>query len=92
MPEAPHFLLYAHHDLQVSLTRGEALVEGVHDLLRGPLGIALENTAAAESQIRDTDFAAETAALTRGQILQQAAIQSLSLANSGPQAVLSLLG
>ena len=56
------------------------------------LGIALENTAAAESQIRDTDFAAETAALTRGQILQQAAIQSLSLANSGPQAVLSLLG
>ncbi len=56
------------------------------------LGIALENTAAAESQIRDTDFAAETAELTRGQILQQAAIQSLSLANSSPQAVLSLLG
>ena len=55
------------------------------------LGIALENTAAAESQIRDTDFAAETAALTRGQILQQAAIQSLALANSSPQAVLSLL-
>ena len=56
------------------------------------LGIALENTAAAESQIRDTDFAAETAELTRGQILQQAAIQSLSLANSSPQAVLALLG
>ncbi len=56
------------------------------------LGVALENTAAAESQIRDTDFAAETAELTRGQILQQAAIQSLSLANSSPQAVLSLLG
>ena len=56
------------------------------------LGIALENTAAAESQIRDTDFAAETASLTRGQILQQAAIQSLALANSSPQAVLSLLG
>ena len=56
------------------------------------LGIALENTAAAESTIRDTDFAAETASLTRQQILAQAATQSLSLANAQPQAVLSLLG
>jgi len=56
------------------------------------LGVAFENTAAAESSIRDTDFAAETAELTRAQILQQAATQSLSIANSQPQAVLSLLG
>lgn len=56
------------------------------------LGISFENTAAAESQIRDTDFAAETAGLTRSQILVQAATSALSLANSQPQSVLSLLG
>jgi len=56
------------------------------------LGVALENTSAAESSIRDTDFATETAALTRGQILSQAATNTLGLANSQPQSVLSLLG
>ena len=55
------------------------------------LGVALENTSAAESSIRDTDFAAETAALTRNQVLQQAATSSLSLANNAPQSVLGLL-
>ncbi len=56
------------------------------------LGIALENTAAAEAQIRDTDFAAETAELTRAQILAQAATQALAIANALPTSVLSLLG
>jgi flagellin len=56
------------------------------------LGVSLENTTAAESEIRDTDFANETATLTRQQIIQQAAIQSLAIANSQPQAVLALLG
>jgi flagellin len=56
------------------------------------LGVALENTAAAESAIRDTDFAAETAALTRQQILAQAATQALAIANAQPQSVLALLG
>lgn len=56
------------------------------------LGVALENTASAESTIRDTDFAKETAALTRSQILVQAATNTLSLANSQPQSVLQLLG
>ena len=56
------------------------------------LQVTFENTAAAESQIRDTDFAAETANLTRSQILQQAATQSLQIANSQPQSVLALLG
>ncbi|MFN7442768.1 MAG: flagellin [bacterium] len=55
------------------------------------LGISLENSAAAESVIRDADFASETANLTRGQILTQAGGQSLGLANSAPQAALSLL-
>jgi flagellin len=54
--------------------------------------IALENITAAESVIRDADFAEETAALTRAQILQQAGTSTLALANSTPQSVLSLLG
>ncbi|MEX0777144.1 MAG: flagellin [Phycisphaeraceae bacterium] len=56
------------------------------------LGVALENTSAAESSIRDTDFAQETASLTRSQILVNAATNVLSIANSQPQAVLQLLG
>ncbi len=54
--------------------------------------IALENLVASESSIRDTDFAAETAALTRAQILQQAGTSTLAIANSTSQSVLSLLG
>jgi flagellin len=56
------------------------------------LGIAAENTAAAESVIRDADFATETAELTRSQILAASAQQILSLANSQPQSALQLLG
>ena len=56
------------------------------------LGVALENTSAAESQIRDTDFAKETAELTRKQIMVQAATNVLGVANSSPQNVLALLG
>jgi len=51
-----------------------------------------ENLSAARSRIRDADYAAETAALTRAQILQQAGLASLSQANAAPQSVLSLLG
>lgn len=51
-----------------------------------------ENLSAARSQIRDTDFAAETAELTRNQILQQASVSVLSQANQRPQTALSLLG
>lgn len=56
------------------------------------LGVAFENTAAAESQIRDADFASETAALTRGQILASASTNVLALANQQPQSALQLLG
>ncbi len=56
------------------------------------LNVALENTSAAESLIRDTDFATETANLTRSQILVSAANQVLSISNNAPSAVLSLLG
>jgi flagellin len=56
------------------------------------LSVALENVTASESAIRDADFAEETAAMTRAQILVQANTSVLAQANSTPQSVLSLLG
>ena len=56
------------------------------------LSITLENVTASESSIRDADFAKETSALTRAQILTQAGTSVLATANSSPQQVLSLLG
>ena len=50
-----------------------------------------ENLSAARSRIQDADFAAETANLTRAQILQQAGVAMLAQANTLPQAALSLL-
>ena len=50
-----------------------------------------ENVSAARSRVQDADFAAETANLTKNQILQQAGMSILSQANSAPQSVLSLL-
>jgi len=55
------------------------------------LSTSSENISAARSRIQDADFAAETAELTRNQILQQAGIAMLSQANSAPQNVLALL-
>ena len=52
----------------------------------------VENVSSARSRIRDTDFAKETAELTRSQILQQASTTILSQANQRPQSALSLLG
>jgi flagellin len=51
-----------------------------------------ENLSGARSRIRDTDFAVETAELTRNQIIQQASTTVLSQANQRPQAALQLLG
>ena len=55
------------------------------------LANVVENTTAARSRIQDADFAAETAALTRAQMLQQAATSILAQANAQPQSVLELL-
>ncbi|MBI9016604.1 MAG: flagellin [Phycisphaerae bacterium] len=55
------------------------------------LTITNENLYAAESAIRDTDFASETAKLTRSQILVQSSTNVLAQANQAPQNVLSLL-
>lgn len=55
------------------------------------LNTTTENLSASRSRIQDTDFAAETANMTRGQILQQAGTAMLAQANSLPNGVLSLL-
>ncbi len=55
------------------------------------LAVAIENTSAAESRIRDVDFAKETAELTRNQVLQQAGVSVLGQANVSTQTALSLL-
>jgi flagellin len=56
------------------------------------LQISVENQSAARGRIMDADFAAETADLTRAQILSQAGTAMVSQANSFPQSVLGLLG
>lgn len=79
---------------RVSNLRGRlgAVQKNVIETNIASLGVALENISAARSEIIDTDFAAETAQLTKSQILSQAAISVLQIANQNPQQVLSLLG
>ncbi len=55
------------------------------------LGSVTENVTSARSRVQDTDFAVETANLTRSQILQQAGVAMLAQANAAPQSVLALL-
>jgi flagellin len=55
------------------------------------LASSTENLSASKSRITDTDFASETANMTRGQILQQAGTSMLAQANSLPNGVMSLL-
>ena len=66
-------------------------VQNRFDSIIGSLQISSENQSAAKSRIMDADFAAETASLTRGQILQQAGTAMLAQANSLPNGVLQLL-
>ena len=78
---------------QVAVLRGRlgAFEKNTLETNVNSLGAALENVTASESTIRDADFARETAALTRAQILTQAGTSVLATANSTPQTVLSLL-
>ena len=79
---------------RVSTLRGRlgAIQKNVIETNIATLGVALENISEARSQIVDTDFATETANLTKSQILSQAGISVLSIANQQPQQVLALLG
>ncbi|VAW89296.1 Flagellin protein FlaA [hydrothermal vent metagenome] len=77
---------------QINSLRGDlGAVQNRFESTIANLSATSENLSAARSRIRDTDYAAETAALTRAQILQQAGVSILSQANSLPQLVLSLL-
>ena len=78
---------------QVATLRGRlgAFQKEIIDSNINSLSVALENVTASESAIRDTDFASETAALTRAQILVQATTAVLAQANTSPQSVLALL-
>lgn len=78
---------------QIAVLRGRlgAFEKNTLDTNMNSLSITLENVTASESSIRDADFAAETAALTRSQILVSAGTSVLSIANQTPQSVLSLL-
>jgi flagellin len=67
-----------------------ALQSQLESTVRNLANVA-ENTAAAAGRIMDTDYAAETANLTKAQILQQAATSILAQANAQPQSVLALL-
>ena len=66
------------------MNRFEAVISGNQ--------IYAENLSDARSRIQDADFAVETAALAKQQVLQQAGVASLSQANASSQAILSLLG
>ena len=77
------------------IDRNRATLGAVQNRLQSTinnLSSIAENSSAARSRIRDTDFAKETAQLTKNQILQQAGTTILAQANQLPQAALSLLG
>lgn len=77
-----------------SVASNRAAIGGVQSRLTFTISYlegARENQSAAKSRIMDADFAAETASLTRAQILQQAGTAMVSQANQVPQNVLSLL-
>ena len=77
---------------QVTTARAKwGAVQNRFDAIVSSLQIYTENQSAAKSRIMDADFAAETASLTRGQILQQAGTAMLAQANSLSNNVLSLL-
>src|SRR5262249_33454009 len=81
-------------DAVATLGRAQAVVGRGENQFNYAINLAnsqLTNLQAAESQIRDADLAAESANLTKSQILLQAGIAALAQANSAPQQVLTLL-
>jgi flagellin len=78
---------------QIATARGRlgAFEKDTLETVSNSLKVQYENVTAAESAIRDTDFAVETSNLTRAQILVQSATKVLQLANQAPQNVLALI-
>jgi flagellin len=79
---------------QVSALRGRlgAFSKTVIGSTVNSLNVAYENVAAAESAVRDTDFAREIASMTRNQVLQEASMQALRVSNDSQGMILRLLG
>lgn len=79
---------------QVAVLRGRlgAFEKNTLDTNFNQLGITMENLTAAQSSIRDADFAEETSNLSRNQILVSAGTSVLAVAQQTPQSVLQLLG
>jgi flagellin len=76
----------------VNGTRGElGAIQNRFESTIANLSTSVENLSASNSRILDADFAAETAKLSKAQVLQQAGISVLAQANARPQQVLSLL-
>lgn len=76
----------------VSTSRGQiGSMQNRLESVINSLGVASENTAAANSRIRDADVAQAVSEMTRTQILQQATMAVLAQANQSPQSVLQLL-
>jgi len=82
-------------DTALTTLNGERALYGAaqnrFESIIGVLQISAENQAAAAGRITDADFAAETANLSRSQILQQAGAAMVAQANQLPQSVLALL-
>ncbi|MDP1663265.1 MAG: flagellin, partial [Phycisphaerales bacterium] len=78
---------------EISIIRGRlgALEKNTLDTNVRSIQTAIENLTSSQSTIRDADFAQETAALTRAQILNQASTSVVQLANQQSQSVLALL-
>lgn len=78
---------------EISVLRGRlgALERNTLETNQRAVSTAIENLTSSQSLIRDADFAAETSALTRSQVLSSAATSALQLANSQSQNVLQLL-
>ncbi|MBX2838329.1 MAG: flagellin FliC [Gammaproteobacteria bacterium] len=79
-------------DLVTTERASYGAVQSRFDSAINNLQVGMENQAAARGRIMDADFAVETAALTRSQILQQAGNAMVAQANAAPQSVLQLLG
>lgn len=79
-------------EVSVSRSKLGALISNTLESNINSLGVQFENLTAAESRIRDVDFASETAEFTRAQILVQAGTSVAAQANVATQAALQLLG
>jgi len=80
------------NEVSVARSRLGALISNTLESNINSLGVAFENLTAAESRIRDVDFATETAQFTKAQILVQAGTSIAAQANVATQAALQLLG